>query len=865
MSNSTTTSSAKYSTLSQLLGFEPGDFVSVATDKVKRATTMSVEDLDADYAMGLLDQKDTWIGAQPVKPGTRSFDPNIKGQFGRVKASDVALLRVLYADFDKKDATSDIQILDAIEQLSDQLGTAPISIVHSGGGYHPRWKLEKPIDPDDAKGVLTRWQITVQRVAEENGFKADSVFDLPRVLRMPGTVNEKYEPAAPVDIVPDRPDATVPTAAVWSKLDHKPTKESFKKTAPKADADLDLSAVGDLTPPPPKPVQSDSMLSERAVNAALAEDMATLRKLGEDGWDGLPWHNTVRDVSFRMAKAGLSPMTTISIDKVREMFFDAVPGETDRDKVDEWDRDVETAWESALERAEGEIYELAGSGDELFSDEFDTMLAGVAKATAPAPLDIDDPDLDLDSLGEPEAAKEPLASASDRYGALDLPLVPGFNGASALRVLPLPDPLPVAMENKLRVLGEDISDMHEYEHEEYLHPHCPFCFPESWREQLYRWTIRNPRSDSTDMHPPMGRVAPGEGYVDGLELLGMPDSEMMLDGFLPTSSVGLLMGRHGTGKTFLALDLVMHFMDTSKDKWGLTDIYADDEFGAFNDHGGVMFFAGEGFQSIKSRARAWLKHHGYEDRPDTAPEWLRGLDIRKEVPNFFTGGEDYDRMIERVVKTKPRLVIVDTLQKAAEGSDQNSASDMSVVHGRLARLKSVVEGLTVMVIAHSTKDDTSVRGSSALEDDADFVLHAKKGGANQPNTLEVTKMRDSESPAPLDYFLSPVGHSVVVSSTRAAGTGSMVDERAKIELLTAMHTLRGAKGDNVELVITDIVKQARGMDQADVYTLLGHTLIPSGLATVTDQAGRKYQLTPKGVKWLESRDAAIFARSNIRN
>ena len=80
--------------LSQLLGFEPGDFVTVATNKVQRATTMAVEDLDADYAMGLLDQKDTWIGAQPVKPGT----PN-----KRTKASDVACVRVLYADFDLKD------------------------------------------------------------------------------------------------------------------------------------------------------------------------------------------------------------------------------------------------------------------------------------------------------------------------------------------------------------------------------------------------------------------------------------------------------------------------------------------------------------------------------------------------------------------------------------------------------------------------------------------------------------------------------------------------------------------------------------------------------------------------------------------
>src|SRR5699024_6886062 len=258
------------------------------------------------------------------------------------------------------------------------------------------------------------------------------------------------------------------------------------------------------------------------------------------------------------------------------------------------------------------------------------------------------------------------------------------------------------------------SDLHEYEHDEYMHPHCPFCFPDSWRDQLYRWLVRNPKGDSAGIHPPMGRVAPGEGYVDGFELLSLPDSEMLIDGFVPTGAVGILAGRNGTGKTFMALDMAMHILDASKSTWSLAEIYADDEFGAVNDHGGVMFFAGEGFRSVKSRVRAWLKHHGYEDKPSLAPEWLNSLDVRGEVPNFFTGGEDYDRMLERVAKTKPRLIIIDTLQKAVAGADQNSASEMATVHDRLSRLKSVVDGVTVMVIAHSTKDDSSVRGSSSL-------------------------------------------------------------------------------------------------------------------------------------------------------
>src|SRR5699024_11281202 len=96
----------------------------------------------------------------------------------------------------------------------------------------------------------------------------------------------------------------------------------------------------------------------------------------------------------------------------------------------------------------------------------------------------------------------------------------------------------------------------------------------------------------------------------------------------------------------------------------------------------------------------------------------------------------------------------------------------------------------------------------------------------QPNQVEVTKMRDSESPAPLDYYLAPVGHSVVISSTQAATVGAMVDERKKIELLTALHTLHGSKGEGAELPITEITKQARGMDRPEIYTNIDNRRIP---------------------------------------
>lgn len=844
MSNDTTTSSGKNTPLSQLLGFEDGDFVTVATNKVQRARTISVDELDAEYEMGLLDQQDTWIGAQPVKPGTPDK---------RTKASDVACVRVLYADFDLKDSTDPAQIDRAISQLSLQIGVEPISVVNSGGGLHPRWKLAKPIESADAKGVLGRWQLTVQRIAEENGFKADSVFDLPRVLRLPGTVNEKYSPAAEVTITARDTKATVPTAAVWSKLDQHPTKlKGEKKTAPKADEEKALNLdEADLAPAPAKPERRDT-LNERAVNASLTKDTAELRALMDNAE---PWHNTVRDVAFRMAKAGLSPETTISIDEVEKMFLEAVP----RDDTEEWDADVEKLWESALERADGEIYELIGSGDELFGETVDEFFAGAAAEAGKRDKADLPPELSLDDVDNPEAPEAPLAPAHERYEALTLPLVPGFSGASAIRTLELTD-ASRGMLDKIRVVGEDIADMHVYEHDEYLHPHCPACFPDSWRQQLHRWFVRNPRIDPAGIHPPMGRLAPGEGYMSGIDLLGIADSQMLIDGWLPANAIGLIIGRGGGGKTFMALDMALHITDPSKDSWSPTELSVDEEAGGVNEHGGALIFAGEGFRGFKSRTRAWLRSHGYGDTPDSAPEWLSKLTIREEVPNFFAGGLDYELLLEEVSKTKPKVIIIDTLQKAAAGSDQNSASDMAIVHGHLSRLKSAADGATIIVIAHSTKEDTGVRGSSALEDDSDFVLHVKANESmSKPNELSMPKARDNEAPAPLDFYLVPVGNSVVVSPRPTSSVSQHVNERARIEVMSAMLALHAANSFDSEITKTELVKQVQSVPAHEVTEILGSVLIPA--AHVVRSGEKKYMLTPKGRVWIESKSAALFAAS----
>ena len=136
----------------------------------------------------LPEHADIYFGINPIKGP-------IRRNGGRGKAEDVTRLAVLPADLDvKSGACPNLAIAGAIvDDLSAVLGTRPSAVTHSGGGLHPYWVIRDGAvgGEVDLAGLLKRWGRLVKAVAGVHGAKADSVFDLPRVLRVPGTYNCK--------------------------------------------------------------------------------------------------------------------------------------------------------------------------------------------------------------------------------------------------------------------------------------------------------------------------------------------------------------------------------------------------------------------------------------------------------------------------------------------------------------------------------------------------------------------------------------------------------------------------------------------------------------------------------------------------
>lgn len=70
---------------------------------------------------------------------------------------------------------------------------APTLIHNSGWGRYAYWLLDQPASAQGYKDLVTRWGNQLLWAAKELGWNLDNVFELARVMRLPGTLNRKID------------------------------------------------------------------------------------------------------------------------------------------------------------------------------------------------------------------------------------------------------------------------------------------------------------------------------------------------------------------------------------------------------------------------------------------------------------------------------------------------------------------------------------------------------------------------------------------------------------------------------------------------------------------------------------------------
>ncbi|MCO6436020.1 MAG: DUF3987 domain-containing protein [Phycisphaerae bacterium] len=130
------------------------------------------------------------IGGNSVKRAGIYFSVCARKHKGG-KKQDVARARSLWGDFDGMTP-------DEVAYRCNELGIPPTIIISSGGGTHLYWVLDEPIEFDSPEAIA-KVENANKRIAQAIG--GDHVCDVSRVLRLPGFLNAKYDPARPCTIV----------------------------------------------------------------------------------------------------------------------------------------------------------------------------------------------------------------------------------------------------------------------------------------------------------------------------------------------------------------------------------------------------------------------------------------------------------------------------------------------------------------------------------------------------------------------------------------------------------------------------------------------------------------------------------------
>lgn len=220
-----------------------------------------------------------------------------------------------------------------------------------------------------------------------------------------------------------------------------------------------------------------------------------------------------------------------------------------------------------------------------------------------------------------------------------------------------------------------------------------------------------------------------------------------IDKLLPAGGLCGMYGRPGSYKSFVALYLSAMIA------------MGQEAFGRSTVQGPVVYIMGEGGSGLKPRLDALASHYGIDEPP---VYFLRSqLDLRSTE-------DDAIALVQAVgaLNIKPAMLVVDTLNRAFGGGDENTSEAMGGFISRCGLIQDQL-GCSVLVVHHAGKNEAAgSRGHSswlgALDAEYELTKISDEDSPNRIGKLAVTKMKDGEDGFDIGYkmevvALSPIG------------------------------------------------------------------------------------------------------------
>ena len=232
------------------------------------------------------------------------------------------------------------------------------------------------------------------------------------------------------------------------------------------------------------------------------------------------------------------------------------------------------------------------------------------------------------------------------------------------------------------------------------------------------------------------------------ELTGRRDAtDWIVKRAVPANAFGALVGEPGCGKSFLALDLAFTVstiaLMNGDARW----------FGRTVRPGGTVYIAAQGQRGFIKRIQALTREHGVPR--DVFPFVLLPTSVDLKAGDGDTAG-----LIQEIhahaarMRVPLRLIIVDTLNRALAGGDENSSEDMGAFIKNVEKIKEAVQA-TVIAVHHKNASGTRERGHSSLRGALDFLIEVERGEVGR-NVWRITKQKDEEDGQAFNFTLQAV-------------------------------------------------------------------------------------------------------------
>ena len=208
--------------------------------------------------------------------------------------------------------------------------------------------------------------------------------------------------------------------------------------------------------------------------------------------------------------------------------------------------------------------------------------------------------------------------------------------------------------------------------------------------------------------------------LSGADLCKAEPMRWLVRGVLPVEGLAALYGASGSGKSFLILDM------------GCAVAGGYEWFDRRVKQAPVTYICLEGEAGMGKRVNAWHVHHN-KPVPDT---------LRFITQPFDLLSDDVQELAKAIIAAGGAggLVILDTLNRAAPGADENSSVDMGNLIAAAKLLQTLVGGL-VLLVHHTGKDATKgLRGHSSLYAALDGAIEVIKSETRR--AWSVAKSKD---------------------------------------------------------------------------------------------------------------------------